>query len=247
VDGEPRRAEPPDWRSGPGTPAAPDPFFQEFAAAEPAVAGVHRPAQGPVPELAEDLAIGALPTQAGRKTYEVADPNVVLRSMSGVAPALNQPWYGIGFRDAVKRAWQKQTEFSGRASRGEFWWFALADAMVKWPLVIVAYLLGPGWVFLDPKLSPSDGAPLFGGSPAASASIVTLLTLWLLCELATVFPRLALVWRRLHDAGRSGLWFFTVLVPLAGLLYLTLVLRRPTALAGALYDQRALGSATVLD
>ena len=45
-------------------------------------------------------------------------------------PPLDWPHYGIGFLPAVKRAFQKYATFSGRASRSEFWWWVLANAIV---------------------------------------------------------------------------------------------------------------------
>lgn len=38
--------------------------------------------------------------------------------------------------------------------------------------------------------------------------------------LVAIVPSLALIWRRLHDTGRSGGWFFIVLVPFIGALCL---------------------------
>jgi hypothetical protein len=40
------------------------------------------------------------------------------------SPPLAWPRYGIGFVDAIKRAYKKYATFSGRASRSEYWWFA---------------------------------------------------------------------------------------------------------------------------
>ena len=45
-------------------------------------------------------------------------------------PPLDWPHYGIGFLPAVKRAFQKYATFSGRASRSEFWWWVLANAVI---------------------------------------------------------------------------------------------------------------------
>ncbi len=40
-------------------------------------------------------------------------------------PPINMPWYGIDFVNAIKRFFTKYATFSGRASRGEFWWVML--------------------------------------------------------------------------------------------------------------------------
>ena len=43
----------------------------------------------------------------------------------------------MDFQTAVKTCFQKYTDFSGRASRSEFWWFILAEVVV----LIVASLI----------------------------------------------------------------------------------------------------------
>lgn len=43
----------------------------------------------------------------------------------------------MDFQTAVKTCFQKYTDFSGRASRSEFWWFVLAELVV----LIVAGLI----------------------------------------------------------------------------------------------------------
>ena len=44
---------------------------------------------------------------------------------SAPPPPLELPHYGIGFVDAVKRAFKKYATFTGRASRSEYWWWVL--------------------------------------------------------------------------------------------------------------------------
>jgi len=44
--------------------------------------------------------------------------------------ALDMPYYGIGFIDAIKRGFRKYATFSGRASRSEYWWWALFTFIV---------------------------------------------------------------------------------------------------------------------
>lgn len=54
------------------------------------------------------------------------------------------------------------------------------------------------------------------------ASIFSIL--YSLYSLAILVPSLALVWRRLHDIGKSGGWFFISLVPLVGWIILLVFL-----------------------
>ncbi|SUZ71263.1 uncharacterized protein METZ01_LOCUS24117 [marine metagenome] len=77
----------------------------------------------------------------------------------------------------------KYAEFSGRASRGEYWWFTIANTI----LAGIFWLLG------------NLGGPV---------SILSLLYL-----IAVLVPNLSITVRRLHDTGRSGWWLPLGLVP----------------------------------
>ena len=73
-------------------------------------------------------------------------------------PALDMPHYGIGFIDAIKRGFKKYATFSGRASRSEYWWWALFSFIVYLVLLVPAYVLG--------ITTSSDG----GRTPGAAAT-----------------------------------------------------------------------------
>ena len=45
-----------------------------------------------------------------------------------------------------------------------------------------------------------------------------------LYNLAILIPSFSIVWRRLHDIGRSGGWYFILLVPLVGWIILLVFL-----------------------
>ncbi len=89
-------------------------------------------------------------------------------------PPLDQPWYGIGFFDAMKRFFRKYAVFSGRASRGEYWWSILGVFLMS----VVASLVSP-----IPVLGPILGIAL---------------------SLGLVVPNIAVSVRRLHDTNLSG-------------------------------------------
>jgi uncharacterized membrane protein YhaH (DUF805 family) len=96
----------------------------------------------------------------------------------------------MSFADAVRSCLSQYATFSGRARRSEFWWFGLFELVV----VVVASLLDQ----------------IFGGT-----GFLALIVL-----LALIVPSLAVTWRRLHDTGRSGGWYFITFVPLVGSLVL---------------------------
>lgn len=85
---------------------------------------------------------------------------------------------------------QKYADFTGRASRPEYWWFYLATIIVYVVLSIITSLLGGG-------------------------TILRLVSLAI--NLGLVVPVIAAGIRRLHDTDRSGWW---LLVPFANLYFL---------------------------
>ncbi|MFT4167348.1 MAG: DUF805 domain-containing protein [Microlunatus sp.] len=127
--------------------------------------------------------------------------------MSTPVPPLDWPHYGIGFIPAVKRAFQKYATFDGRASRGEYWWWVLANSIV----VLVFY----GWAMV--VIATATAAQRSEFPPGAIFPLV-ILGLW---ALATLVPNIAITIRRLHDAGYSG-WFY--LFNIVGLGIVTTVL-----------------------
>ena len=92
----------------------------------------------------------------------------------------------MGFGQAVMTCLVNFAEFSGRASRSEFWWFCLFFFL----MILGAEVVG-GRVF------PAD--------PAAAEMVPAVL------ELILLAPFLAAGARRLHDIGRSGWWLLLIL------------------------------------
>ena len=89
--------------------------------------------------------------------------------------------------EAAQSVIANYANFSGRARRSEYWYFVLLNVIVSVVLGVLAQFLG---------------------------IIATLLSgVW---SLAVLVPGLALVWRRLHDIGKSGIWILIALVPLVG-------------------------------
>jgi uncharacterized membrane protein YhaH (DUF805 family) len=97
-------------------------------------------------------------------------------------PALRR----MSFPEAVKSGLTRYVDFSGRARRSEFWWFALFQCMAS----VCAALLD--WVFNSPTVFQ------------------------ILVFLGLVLPSLAVTVRRLHDTNRSGWSYFISLIPFVG-------------------------------
>ena len=105
----------------------------------------------------------------------------------------------MNFFDAVKICFVKYTNFSGRASRSEFWLFVLFT-------FVVSLMLG----FLDPLIA---GVP-FMDYDEVFAPLSTIFTI------AIIIPSIAVNVRRLHDVNRSGWWLLIELTVIGILLIL---------------------------
>ena len=106
------------------------------------------------------------------------------------------------FTQSVRTVFSNYVNFSGRATRPEFWWWTLFVFILSLVLQIV------------------DGAviaPLLGFRPFAPEAGDPL---GMVAALALLLPSLAVGVRRLHDIGRSGWWLLIALIPIIGLLVL---------------------------
>lgn len=94
----------------------------------------------------------------------------------------------------AKRPLYKYADFTGRASRPEYWWYVLAN--------VLAFTIA---TMID-SLTGLNGLVLGVYGPVSAALALGLLS-----------PTLAITARRLHDTGRSGWWILLTLVPFVGL------------------------------
>ncbi len=102
----------------------------------------------------------------------------------------------MSFTEAVTSVFSNYANFSGRARRSEYWYFTLFNLIVSAVLGILLNLT----------------AGSFLGNIVRATEIVY--------SLAVLVPSLAVVWRRLHDIGKSGAWYFIGLVPIVGFILL---------------------------
>lgn len=94
----------------------------------------------------------------------------------------------MGFGEAVQSVFSKYATFSGRARRSEYWYFVLLQ------VIVTAVLNG-----------------LYSATESVAFSAILVLF-----DLALLVPSLAVCWRRLHDIGKSGGYYFFILIPLVG-------------------------------
>ena len=94
----------------------------------------------------------------------------------------------VDFVGAFKGAFSKYATFKGRASRSEFWYFAL-------------YYFA---LFIIPIVGASDTTGTFG-------------LIGILAILASILPFYSVMVRRLHDTGKSGWWWWITIIPFGGI------------------------------
>jgi uncharacterized membrane protein YhaH (DUF805 family) len=116
------------------------------------------------------------------------------------------------FQQAIRSVFSKYAVFTGRASRSEFWWFALLQVLVTVAVAIV-------------------GTAITGdGSNRVAAA-----TLQLVAVLGLVLPSLAVLVRRLHDGNYSGWYALLLLIPIIGGVFVLIYTLLPSTPIGADY------------
>lgn len=125
------------------------------------------------------------------------------------------PTPGVGMREAVRLFFTKYAQFSGRASRSEYWWVALFTTIVTLVLYVPGIILAAIGGALIAESSNS------GVGVALLVIGIVLIGIMVLFALAILVPSIAIAVRRLHDANFSGLFY---LLSLAGLSIVVLIM-----------------------
>ena len=109
----------------------------------------------------------------------------------------HRPTRPMTYLEAIKTGLVKTGDFSGRASRSEFWWNFL-DYLPIAPGLVIVNLFYTGALA---NLAASVGSGLF-----TTLIIGPLLYLIVFLQLLFFFSFTTVTIRRLHDVGRSGWW-----------------------------------------
>ncbi len=88
---------------------------------------------------------------------------------------------------------KKYAVFNGRASRSEYWYFFLFNAIISSVLALLVVVPKIGLLFALIRI---------------------------IYVLAVIIPSLAVSIRRLHDIGKSGWWYFIIFIPFVGAIWL---------------------------
>ncbi|MFJ4296622.1 DUF805 domain-containing protein [Curtobacterium sp. NPDC089689] len=213
----------PQW----GPPQQPPQYGQQ-----PPQYGQQPPQYGQQPPQYGQQAYGQQPYGQPYPMYQAPPP--IPLGPDGTPP-LWAPWYGIGFLDASTRFFKKYARFDGRASRSEYWYWFLANA------IVTLVLIGAFYGVLVATILGSTRVDAYGNSvsePARAPIAFVFLGLWFLWWLATLVPNIALGWRRVHDAGLPGAtWLLGLFVSVAAIV-LGCLGSNPS---GAQYDRPDLG------
>lgn len=109
----------------------------------------------------------------------------------------------LGFGEAINIVLaQNYCNFTGRASRSEYWWWVLFMAILGF---VIGFILG-----------------LFGASGSTVQVIQGIV------GLVFLLPGLGVAVRRLHDINKSGWWLFLTFIPLVGAIILIIWFCKPS-------------------
>ncbi|MHC0446599.1 DUF805 domain-containing protein [Flavobacterium sp. 3-218] len=99
---------------------------------------------------------------------------------------------------------QNYANFNGRARRSEYWYFRLATSLLMFAFIFLGLILSA-------VLGTEIGLPIAVG-------------LFFLYLIASIIPSLAVTVRRMHDLGKSGWTILVSFIPLAGPIWMLVLL-----------------------
>ncbi|MBQ6681972.1 MAG: DUF805 domain-containing protein [Prevotella sp.] len=106
---------------------------------------------------------------------------------------IDTEFVGMTLNEAVKSCFSKYATFTGRASRSEYWMFAVFFLLVTLLFIIAAVALATNQTLA-----------------------IIIMILYGLFELAVLLPIWAVSIRRFHDIGKSGWWSLVGFIPYIG-------------------------------
>lgn len=125
------------------------------------------------------------------------------------ARVFNMPptYSGLSMGQAIRSVFSKYASASGRATRSEYWFFALFNFLVIGGTLLIGFLFsGAG----------SDALGMLFG------------LIYAIFILAVLVPSITVSIRRLHDAGYSGWLYLLNLIPYAGALVIFVFMLLPS-------------------
>ena len=109
-----------------------------------------------------------------------------------------------------KAFWRRAFDFRGRTSRAEFWWGVLGNALIM--LALIFYLF----------------VSLLCFESVINAFSIIMIVLFSLFCLVELLPSISLIFRRMHDIGKSGAYILVLFIPIIGFIWYLYLVTRPT-------------------
>jgi uncharacterized membrane protein YhaH (DUF805 family) len=171
------------------------------------------------------------PTYAQTPGYGQA-PSYGQQYAQGLAPYTaaydSNPRPSVTMIPAVKLWLKNWKNFTGRASRSEYWWVVLASAIVMTVLSMVLVVVMIALIAADN-----------GSGALAGLGIALMYGVLGLVGLAAFVPSLSLGIRRLHDTNQTGWLYLLTFIPSVGGIILLVLMAQASNPAGARFDDAA--------
>ena len=209
--------QPPPPYSQPSAPGYGQPNYQQPTYGQPAPDPYGQPSYGQQPYT--------------QQQYGQA-PGYGQQYAGGLAPYTavydTNPRPSVSIVQAAKLWLKNWKNFSGRASRSEYWWVVLATFIVMTVLMVVLSLIVLGAV-----------AASNGSDTAVGVALASMYGIMALVSLAAFVPSLSLGIRRLHDTNQSGWMYLLTFIPSIGGIILLVLMAQASNPAGARFDDAA--------
>ncbi|HFC6397412.1 TPA: DUF805 domain-containing protein [Neisseria polysaccharea] len=152
------------------------------------------------PFKSEEWKEQGIPTRGMKVDFDVDETGqaVALYKPLGVSSTGNKNGQLSLFALFLETLTKRYAQFSGRASRREFWGFALFSVVAALAILFVAGIM----LEIDEGLS------------------IVLVNLYWIFVIALYIPSLSVSVRRLHDTGKSGWWNLISVIPFIGQIWL---------------------------
>ena len=115
----------------------------------------------------------------------------------------------MGPVEAFTTAWRKSFTYGGKATRAEYWWFYLINFIAIFGVYVLMVLAAANF------LVDIEGLQF-------------VFSLLLIYVLASAFPNLSIVVRRLRDIGKQWQWIFISLIPFIGGIWFIVLMCQPS-------------------
>jgi uncharacterized membrane protein YhaH (DUF805 family) len=217
--------QPPAPYSQPSAPGYGQPNYAQPTYGQPAPDPYVQPAQDPYGQ----------PTY-GQQPYPQQQygqaPGYGQQYAGGLAPYTavydTHPRPSVTMAQAVKLWLKNWKNFSGRASRSEYWWVALASLILMIVVMVVLAVVAFG-------IAAASG----GSDSGFTVAMVVVYGVMALLGIALFVPSLSLSIRRLHDINQSGWMYLLNFIPnIGGIIMIVLLAQAPNP-AGSRFDDAA--------